>query len=545
MIKKNQSVEIEITGITSEGNGVGRAENMAVFVPLTAVGDYVRVKIVKVLKSYAFGILEQILRPSENRIEPDCPVFEKCGGCTFRHISYQAELQIKNDFIKDAFKRIGGLNPDFEEISGCDEIDYYRNKAQYPVSEQDGKAVCGFYSRRSHRIVPFTACRLQPEIFRQIVDSVIEYINENKIPAYNEEKHNGFIRHIYLRKGYHSDKIMLCIVVFNKSVTDRLKGLAVKISAEFPQIKSVLVNVNNQNTNVILGKENHLLYGSENITDIMCDNKILLSPMSFYQVNTCQAEKLYMIAEEYAELSNTDTLLDLYCGAGTIGLSMCDKVKCLTGVEVISQAIENAKANAKMNNINNAEFICGDAGQIASQLVSKGEKPDVIIVDPPRKGCDKETLDSILKMGPDRIVMISCNPATAARDCKVLCDEGYEIRRIRGVDLFARTGHVETVCLLSKLHEAKHHVSVKLEMDEMDITSAENKATYEEIKKYVAEHNDGMKASSLNIAQVKAKYGIIERENYNKAKSEEARQPVCPKDKEEAIVEALKAFRMI
>ena len=450
MIKKNQSVEIEITGITSEGNGVGRAENMAVFVPLTAVGDYARVKIVKVLKSYAFGILEEILRPSENRIEPDCPVFEKCGGCTFRHISYETELQIKNDFIKDAFKRIGGLNPDFEEITGCDETDYYRNKAQYPVSEQNRKAVCGFYSRRSHRIVPFTACRLQPEIFRQIVDSVIEYINENKIPAYNEEKHNGFIRHIYLRKGYHSDKIMLCIVVFNKSVTDRLKGLAVKISAEFPQIKSVLVNVNNQNTNVILGKENHLLYGSENITDIMCDNKILLSPMSFYQVNTCQAEKLYMIAEEYAELSNTDTLLDLYCGAGTIGLSMCDKVKCLTGVEVISQAIENAKANAKMNNINNAEFICGDAGQIASQLVSKGEKPDVIIVDPPRKGCDKETLDSILKMGPDRIVMISCNPATAARDCKVLCDEGYEIRRIRGVDLFARTGHVETVVLMSR-----------------------------------------------------------------------------------------------
>ena len=445
MIKKNQSVEIEITGITAEGNGVGRAEGMAVFVPLTAVGDYVRVKIVKVLKSYAFGILEQVLKPSENRIESDCPVFEKCGGCIFRHISYQAELQIKNDFIKDAFKRIGGLNPDFEEIVGCDEPDYYRNKAQYPVAEQNGKAVCGFYSRRSHRIVPFTACRLQPEIFRQIVDSVIEYINVNKIAAYNEEKHNGFIRHIYLRKGYHSDEIMLCIVVLNKSVMDKLMGLAEKISGQFPQIKSILVNVNVQNTNVILGKENHLLYGSENITDIMCNNKILLSPMSFYQVNTCQAEKLYSIAEEYAGLSGSETLLDLYCGAGTIGLSMHDKVKHLTGVEVISQAIENAKTNAQINNIDNAEFICGDAGQIASQLVNKGEKPDVIIVDPPRKGCDKETLDAILKMSPEKLVMISCNPATAARDCKMLCDQGYVIRRIRGVDLFARTGHVETV----------------------------------------------------------------------------------------------------
>ncbi len=543
MIKKNQSVEIEITGITSEGNGVGRAENMAVFVPLTAVGDYARVKIVKVLKSYAFGILEEILRPSENRIEPDCPVFEKCGGCTFRHISYETELQIKNDFIKDAFKRIGGLNPDFEEITGCDETDYYRNKAQYPVSEQNGKAVCGFYSRRSHRIVPFTACRLQPEIFRQIVDSVIEYINENKIPAYNEEKHNGFIRHIYLRKGYHSDKIMLCIVVFNKSVTDRLKGLAVKISAEFPQIKSVLVNVNNQNTNVILGKENHLLYGSENITDIMCDNKILLSPMSFYQVNTCQAEKLYRIAEEYAELSGNETLLDLYCGAGTIGLSMYDKAKRLTGVEVIPQAIENAKTNAKINNIKNAEFICGDAGQIAFQLVDKGERPDVIIVDPPRKGCDKETLDAILKMSPERLVMISCNPATAARDCRILCDSGYVIRRIRGVDLFSRTGHVETVILLSQL-KPDDVIHIDVELDELDTTASEMKPTYDDIKKYIMDKYN-LKVSSLYISQIKRKNNLEVGESFNKPKSENTKQPNCPKEKADAIEDALRHFKVL
>ncbi|MBE6852366.1 MAG: 23S rRNA (uracil(1939)-C(5))-methyltransferase RlmD [Ruminococcus sp.] len=455
MLKKNQLVEFEITGITTEGNGVGRYEGMAVFVPFTAVGDFVSVKIVKVLKSYSYGIINEIITPSPDRTESDCPVSQKCGGCMFRHITYDAELRIKSGFVTDSFRRIGGFELDYEEIAGCEHIDHYRNKAQYPVAPgPDGKAVCGFYSRRSHRIVPFTECRLQPVVFRKIVDFVIEHINKNCISAYDETTGKGLVRHIYIRQGFHSGKIMLCIVVSNKKAIPLIQTMLSEslLTEKFPEIVSVVVNINPENTNVILGKKCVTVYGEDNITDVMCENKISLSPFSFYQVNTPQAELLYSIAADYAELTGNEEILDLYCGAGTIGLSMHDKVKTLTGVEVIEQAVENARTNAAANNIKNAEFICGDAGHIADKLLKDGKRPDVVIVDPPRKGCDNLTLDSIVRMKPERIVMISCNPATAARDCKILCSEenGYEIKRIRGVDLFPRTGHVETVVCLSR-----------------------------------------------------------------------------------------------
>ncbi len=454
MIKKNQLVEFEITGITNEGNGVGRADGMAVFVPQTAVGDYVRVQIVKVLKSYAFGIVNEIIRPSEARIEPDCPVFRKCGGCAFRHISYEEELKVKSTFVSDCFRRLGGFENECETILGCEETDWYRNKAQYPVASADGKAVCGFYANRSHRIVPYTACRLQPAVFQEIVDFVIDYINRRGISAYDEVSGKGLIRHIYIRRGYHSGEIMLCIVASGKKaaeyVSDMVSGT--ELLKKFPDIRSVVVNINPENTNVILGKKNITVWGTENISDIMCGNKISLSPMSFYQVNTCQAEKLYSIAAEFAALKGTEEVLDLYCGAGTIGLSMIDKVNHLTGVEVVKQAVENARVNAESNGITNADFICGDAGEIADRLQHEGRRPDVVIVDPPRKGCDALTLDSIIRMSPEKIVMISCNPATAARDCKILCSEenGYRLERIKGVDLFPRTVHCETICVLSR-----------------------------------------------------------------------------------------------
>lgn len=456
MIRKNQLVEFEITGITNEGNGVGRADGMAVFVPQTAVGDIVRVQIVKVLKSYAYGIVNEILTPSPERIEPDCPVFRKCGGCAFRHISYEEELRVKGSFVSDSFRRLGGFDIECEEILGCEERDWYRNKAQYPVAMMDGKAVCGFYANRSHRVIPFTGCRLQPEVFQQIVDFVIGYLNEKNIPAYDEVSGKGLIRHIYLRKGYHSEEIMLCIVSKGNRAVDIVKQMITEtdILKRFSNIKSVVVNVNPDNTNVILGRKNSTVWGTDNITDIMCGNKISLSPMSFYQVNTAQAERLYALAAEFADLKGSEEVFDLYCGAGTIGLSMIDKIDHLTGVEVVKQAVENAKANAEANNIENADFICGDAGEIADRLQKEGKRPDVVIVDPPRKGCDGLTLESIVKMGPEKIVMISCNPATAARDCKILCSEenGYKLERVRGVDMFPATVHCESVCLLSKVN---------------------------------------------------------------------------------------------
>ena len=454
MITKNQIAEMEITGITNEGSGVGRLDGMAVFVPQTATGDVIKVQIVKVLKSYAYGIVKEIITPSPARIEPDCPVFRQCGGCAFRHINYDEELKVKSSFVSDSFKRLGGFDIECEPILGCTDTESYRNKAQYPVAMQDGKAVCGFYANRSHRVIPYTGCRLQPIIFKKIVEHVMKFINDNKIPAYDETTGKGLIRHIYIRKGFHSGEIMVCLVSKTKSAVNLMKQMIAETGflAKFPDVKSVVVNVNPDNTNVILGENNITVYGSDCIEDVMCSNKITLSPLSFYQVNTEQAEKLYGIAAEFADLKGDEEIFDLYCGAGTIGLSMSDKVSHLTGVEVVKQAVENAKANAEANGITNADFICGDAGEIADRLQKAGKHPDVIIVDPPRKGCDQLTLDAIVKMSPKKIVMISCNPATAARDCKILCSEenGYKLERVKGVDLFPKTVHCECCVLLER-----------------------------------------------------------------------------------------------
>ncbi len=447
-MKKNDIVDITITGMTAEGNGVGRYNDLAVFVPMTAVGDTVKVRITKLLKSYAFGIVEEVLVPSDTRTENDCEAFRKCGGCAFRHISYNAELEIKNSFVKDAFKRIGKIQADMDDIVGCENSDYYRNKAQYPVAEIDGKAVCGFYSKRSHRVVPFTACRLQPKLFEDIVSFVINKVNENGIKAYDEQNHTGLLRHIYIRQAFNTNQTMVCFVV-TKWCSD-FDNIAKELIDSFSDIKSVVINKNSKQTNVILGEKCRTIAGSDTITDIMCGNKIELSPLSFYQVNTRQAEKLYNIAREYAQLNGNEEIIDLYCGAGTIGLSFSHSVRKIIGVEIIPQAIENAKKNALLNNISNAEFYCGDAADVAAKLAENNQKPDVIIVDPPRKGCDNKTLDSIIKMSPEKVIMISCNPATAARDCAYLSDNGYIVKKLRAVDLFPRTTHVETVVLMSR-----------------------------------------------------------------------------------------------
>ena len=542
ILNKNDIVEIEITGVTNEGNGVGRYENIAVFVPFTAVGDVIKCKIVKVKKTYAYGIIDEILKPSESRCEAKCQVFKKCGGCAFCHFDYDEELRIKQDFVQASFERIGKLQVDWEEILGCEQTEGYRNKAMYPVGEIDGKIVCGFYSRRSHRVVSYLDCDLQPEIFKKILKEILEWCNDKKISAYDEISHKGLLRHIYLRKGEHSGEIMVCLVVtdFNGAAFD---GLAQALGKKFSQVKSVVLNLNKKNTNVILGDKCKTVFGQDYITDTMCGRTFRISPLSFYQVNTVQAERLYEIAKDYAQLKEGETLLDLYCGVGTIGLSVADEKNKLVGVEIIPQAIENAKINAKLNGAENAEYICGDAGEIAKTLLERGEAPDVIIADPARKGCDSLSIESMVKMSPKRIVMISCNHATAARDCALLCEKGYKIEKGRAVDLFPRTTHIETVVLLSKL-KSTHHIEVELKTDELDLTSAESKATYDEIKAYVKKHT-GLTVSSLNIAQVKQKCGIIERENYNKAKSKDSRQPKCPKEKEEAIVEALKCFKMV
>ncbi len=450
MLRKNDIIELEITDMTNEGNGVGRYDGIAVFVPMTAVGDRLSCRIVKVCRSYCYGMIDRLIRPSAFRCDVECSVYAKCGGCSFRHFSYEEECRIKESFIREAFRRIGRLSPEFDGFVGAEHISHYRNKAQYPVAQQDGKAVCGFYARRSHRICNSFRCELQPEVFESIVSDVMAYVNENRIEGYDEVSGSGLLRHIYLRRGEHSKQIMLCFVVTSIARCGCFEELYQTLAKKYPDIKSIVLNENSANTNKILGERVKTVYGADVIEDLMCGRRITISPLSFYQVNTEQAERLYKRAEEYACLSRDTILLDLYCGAGTVGLSMADRTKKLLGVEVIASAVENAKLNAENNGIKNCEFICGDAGKSAKLLFERGVRPDVIIADPARKGCTRDTLEYMQKMAPDRIVMISCNPSTAARDCAILAELGYKTERITGFDLFPRTTHVECVVKLTR-----------------------------------------------------------------------------------------------
>lgn len=449
MLNKNQTVTIEITGITGDGSGVGRHDGMAIFVPNTAIGDIAEVKILKPLKSYAFGKLERVITPSSDRADADCRIFTKCGGCVFRHISYQAELGIKDSIVRDAFARIGGINPEFDDILGCDDTDGYRNKAQYPVGRVNGNIVYGFYARKSHRIVPAEECALQPPEFDTVVKTIMGYVREKSIEPYDEQNHSGLLRHICIRMGHYSKQMQVCLVV-TKRCDAVFKELAERL-AKHQYIKSFILNINSKKTNVIMGDKCITLFGSDAIIDTMCGIKVSLSPLSFYQINTPQAERLYSIAAEYAQLSGKETVLDMYCGAGIIGLSMAKKAGQIIGVESIEQAVFDAQKNARLNGIDNARFLCADAANAAGTLLTEGIRPNVVILDPPRKGCEKKLLDTVAGMNPSGIVMISCNPATAARDCAILEQAGYKAVRARAVDMFPRTGHVETVVLMSRV----------------------------------------------------------------------------------------------
>ena len=544
-LRKNDIIETHIEAVSSEGNGICRAENgEVIFVPNSAVGDTLKVRIVKKLKKYSFGKIEELISPSLDRIETDCPCFYQCGGCVYRHISYDAELKIKEQRVRDAVERIGKITDvKVDKIVGSELEERYRNKAQYPVGKnQSGEIISGFYGLHSHRIVSCDDCLLQPEIFSQINKTVLDFMKSSKNDVYDETTHKGKLRHIYLRQGEKTGEIMVCLVVNGNGLKDE-PTLVKELTEKFPQIKSIVVNSNRDKTNVILGKRNRVVFGQEYITDQLLGVSFRISPHSFYQVNRRQAEKLYSIAAEYADLSKEDVLLDLYCGTGTIGLTMANKVKELVGVEIVEDAIKDAKINAQINNVENSRFLCGDASYAADELKKEGVRPDVVIVDPPRKGCDEKLLNTIKEMSPKRIVYVSCDPGTLARDLAILKTLGYPPQKITPVDMFPRTAHVETVVLLGReLEKSREHVYLDYEPSkEIDLPGG---ATYSEIKQWIqAEY--GLKVSSLYVAQVKQKHGIVERECYNKPKSENAKQPKCPPEKEAAIEAALKHFKMI
>ena len=546
-LQKNQILTLRIERLSSDGSGVAHsADGEAVFVPGTAPGDEARVRIVKDCGRYAFGILDELLTPSPDRVPVDCPVAGPCGGCSLRHLDYAAELRAKQESVLDAFRRIGGLEVPVLDILPSPEVDRYRNKVQFPVGVDKNGAPCiGFYAGRTHRIVPCPDCKLQPGVLNEIGNALCAFFAQQGIRPYDEQIGKGLVRHIFLRRGAHSGQIMVCLIC-TRAKLPHAEQLCTALREQFPAISTILLNVNAKNTNVILGSENHILYGPGYIEDTLCGVPVRLGPLSFYQVNTLAAERLYGVAAQYAQLAPDDTLLDLYCGMGTIGLSMADQCRELIGVEIVPEAIESAKANAaRMGEAVAAKsrFFCADAGQAATQLAAEGLHPDIVMLDPPRKGCDEATLSAVVRMAPRRVVYVSCNPATAARDAAWLEKNGYHAEKVQSVDLFPRTKHVEAVLLLTKLN-VERYIEVDVSMDELDVTAAESKATYNEIREHVWEHHQ-LRVSNLYIAQVKQKYGIIERENYHKAKNENAKQPQCPKEKEYAIVEALKHFKMI
>lgn len=448
-LTKNQDIELTITGITTEGSGVGHYDGIAVFVPNTAINDVIECHIIKTKKNYAIGKIKNIIKASKDRIIPDCGVFSKCGGCAFRHIDYQAECKIKEQRVSDAFLRIGHLNVKPEPMLGAENTDRYRNKAQFPVRQDKNGIHIGFFAPNSHRVIDCKDCLLQPWEFSKILKVFENWIKKYNITVYSEETHKGLLRHIYIRKAFGTNQIMVCSVIngHNLPKKDELISELLKIS---DNIMSIALNENTNDSNVILGKVTKTLWGKDFIEDILCGIKVRISPLSFYQVNRQQAEVLYKKAAEYANLNKSETLLDLYCGAGTIGLSMAKNAKKVIGVEIIPEAVEDAKINAEINGIDNAEFICGDAPEAARILKERNIKPDVIIVDPPRKGCAEDLLETINQMNPKRLVYVSCDPATLARDCKILNEKGYVIQKATPVDMFPRTSHVETVVLMSK-----------------------------------------------------------------------------------------------
>ncbi|MCL1881068.1 MAG: 23S rRNA (uracil(1939)-C(5))-methyltransferase RlmD [Oscillospiraceae bacterium] len=443
-IVKNDVFETEIITIANDGSGVSKDKGVTVFVPNTAVGDFVEVKAVKVTKSLIYARLLRVITSSPDRIENDCPAFPVCGGCEFRHIFYEAELRAKESFIRDAFKRIGKLSPKFLPIVGSEKNERYRNKAQYPIGKDvNDKAISGFYATRSHRIVPCHDCKLQPEIFSEIKNFIVDYIRVNHLSVYDEMAHHGVLRHLCLRKGERSGEINVCIVARRK--IPELSKLAHIIIKEFPSVKGVVLDLNSEKTNNVFGeKKQVILAGAENIIDTMCDVEVIISPRSFYQVNTPAAEIMYGIIADFAQHEGK-TVLDLYCGIGTIGLMLAKKAKEVIGVELQKASIKNALPNAEQNGISNVRFICSDAKEL--EEVS-AVKIDIVILDPARKGCEPEVLHKIAELSPERIVMASCEPATAARDCKLLAELGYKTTRVAGVDLFPRTRHVECVAEL-------------------------------------------------------------------------------------------------
>ena len=538
-LAKNQEHTVTIEGYGEGGMGVARIDGRVVFVHGALRGEKCRVLILKTLKSVAFAKVLEVLEPSSERIESDCPYFPRCGGCTYRHIRYEEELRLKRQRVQDNLSRIGGSDVTVEEILGAQDTLRYRNKAQYPVSK-DGAV--GFYRARTHEVIECEHCLLVRPEADAAAEALREYMQSCRVAGYDEKTGRGLIRHLYVRSNAAGESL-ICVLV-NGDKLPKEDRLVTLLRDACPKCTGIVLGTNTKKGNVILGDRYRTLWGSDRLEDTLCGKTFRLSVPSFYQVNRAQAERLYAKAIEFAGLTGQETVLDLYCGAGTITLALSDHAKKVLGAEIVPEAIDDARENAARNGVKNAEFFCGDASDVAKKLARENLRPDVITVDPPRKGLAADVVESIAAMQPQRVVYVSCDSATMARDVKRLADLGYTARRACAVDMFPRADHVETVVLLSKGEVDSKKIRVEFSLEDMDMSEFQDGATYTQIKDYVLEHS-GLKVSNLYISQIKRKCGIEVGKNYNLPKSEDSRQPQCPPEKEKAIREAFKYFGMI
>ena len=561
-MQKNDVAVINIEDIGINGEGIGKCDGYTLFVKDAVPGDRVEVKVMKAKKNYGYARLMRILEPSPFRVAPRCPFARRCGGCQIQEMAYDRQLAFKEQKVRDDLVRIGGLDRELvdrvmEPVVGMEEPFGYRNKAQFPFgTDRDGQPVAGFYAGRTHDIIANTDCALGAPVNKPILDIILEFMKENRIPSYDEKTGHGLIRHVLIRCGFKTGEVMVCLVINGPDIP-HAADLVEKLR-EIRGMASISVSENTACTNVIMGESFRVLWGKDHITDCIGPVRYQISPLSFYQVNPVQTEKLYSLALEYADLQGGETVWDLYCGIGTISLFLAQKAAKVYGVEVIPQAIENARENARINGFGNTEFFVGKAEEVLPEYYARHseETADVVVVDPPRKGCDAALLDTVVKMAPEKVVYVSCDPATLARDVKMLCGNGYEVKRVRAVDQFPMTVHVETVVLLSH-KKPDGHINVKVEFGEgegkvpldniakrAEEYKPKERVTYKMIKEYI-EAKYGFKVHTAYIAEVKRDLGLPMYDAPNAV--EELKQPRKhpTAEKVEAIKDALKHFEVI
>ncbi len=545
--KKNDLVTVKIEDMGHDGEGIGKAEGYTLFIKDTVIGDVVEAKIMKMKKNYGYARLVRVLEASKDRTEPKCSVARACGGCQLQFLTYEKQLEFKKNKVVGNLERIGGFSDiSVEKVMGMENPWRYRNKAQFPVGkDKEGNLITGFYAGRTHSIIPNTNCYLGVEVNEEILNAVLDYMRENHVEPYDEVTGKGLVRHILIRYGFKTKEIMVCIIINGRKIPNAA-GLVEKLK-DISGMTSITLNVNTKRNNVILGNEILPLWGKDYITDYIGEVKYQISPLSFYQVNPVQTEKLYGTALEYAGLTGKEIVWDLYCGIGTISLFLAQKAQKVYGVEIVPAAIEDARKNAELNGIDNAEFFVGKAEEVLpAKYKEDGVYADVIVVDPPRKGCDGALIETMLSMKPERIVYVSCDSATLARDLKVLCEKEYQVEKVAVCDMFPGSVHVETVVLLGRKKSTEDMVYAYVDYEPEDDTylqGMKGNATYREIKEWIkAEY--GMSVSSLYVAQIKEKCGFEKRQNYNIGENK-AHVPNCPPEKEKVILKAFKHFRMI